>query len=318
MRSDDLDELNRPYPPGGPRPERRLGKALGVATPSISELHDAIEADLDETVYGIGWWAPHPGTSRRIFISDHLIQCVASIPRNLAEARLHLLEALDCWERESRFLADAASLSRDRQLEVKLPPRVKPADDLPHALASLHVVGFFRAILGALDCLGASIVGVLALPIRILKADLADARASLAKIKKESSPGAQLQTAFAATLSALVLDAGPTGWLEWTMASRHMLLHRARRIQFTQLRPHSTIFWPDHRLVIRAESIQHLPRDPNLSDIEVLLNRDRKDLVLTERAERTLNGVLSSTVKLVDGTARELINAWQQRKSAPA
>jgi hypothetical protein len=71
-----------------------------------------------------------------------------------------------------------------------------------------------------------------------------------------------------------------------------MLVHRARRLEFTQLRPYTTIFGPDGHPVIRLESLQPLSRDPQLSDIEALLKRDRKQLVLTEQAERTLNGVL--------------------------
>src|SRR5262245_3129144 len=104
MRPDDVDRLRQAYPREG-RPERRLAEALGVRLPAVAELHDEIASDLDEHLYGIGWWAPHPGTSRRILISDHLIQCAASIPRNMVEARLHLLEVLDYWERESDFVA---------------------------------------------------------------------------------------------------------------------------------------------------------------------------------------------------------------------
>jgi hypothetical protein len=317
MRRGDLDRLNRPYPAQG-RPERRLGEALGVALPAVADLHDAISADLDERIYGIGWWAPHPGTSRRIIISDHLVQCVASIPRNLVEARLHLLEALDYWERESDFVANAGSLDQDGRLQLRLPPRVKPLDDLPHAMASLHVAGFFRAVIAALDCLGAVIVGVLALPIRILTADLRTARHELRRIDGGSGPGADLQATFCGTLDALAADVGPPGWLGWTMAFRHMLVHRARRLQFTQLRPRPLIFGPDGRPVIRIEALQHLSRDPRLSDIEALLRRGRNDLVLSERAETTLDAVLRSTERLVDGATGHLLEVWRRRRAAPA
>jgi len=289
-----------------------------VPLPAVANLHDAVAADLDERVYGVGWWAPHPGTSRRILISDHLIQCVASIPRNLVEARLHLLEAFDCWQRESDFVADAASLGRDGRLQIRLPSRVKPADDLPHALASLHVAGFFRAVIAALDCLGASVVGVLALPVRILRADLRMSQAALARVEAGSSRGAALQTAVAAALEGLAGEVGPIGWLDWTLAFRHMLVHRARRLQFTQLRPRDPlILGPDGRQVLRVEALQHLSRDPGLSDVEALLGRGRQNLVLTERAEATLDGVLRSTLRLVDGTAGHLLEAWRQRRADP-
>src|SRR5207245_10122775 len=57
-------------------------------------------------------------TSRRILISDHLYNCVRSVESNLIEARLHLIEAIDFWERESDFHARAVSITRDGNLEV--------------------------------------------------------------------------------------------------------------------------------------------------------------------------------------------------------
>jgi hypothetical protein len=317
MRTEDLNQLEEPYRSSGLQPEQRLAQALGLVLPSVADLFKAIDADRDVQIYGIGWWAPHPGTSRRILISDHLIQCVASIPKNLTEAKLHLLESSDYWQRESNFLSNGAGV--DRRGKVILPPRLKPADDLPHAMASLHVAGFFRAILAALDCLGTAIIGTLGLPTSIIKGDLAVARSLLARTKNGSSClGASVQADFSATLDGLVADAGPDGWLEWTMAFRHMLVHRARRLEFSQLRPHPTIFGPDGNPIIRVESIHHLSRDPQLSDIEALLNRQPRDLVLNERAERTLMGVLSSIVKLVDGTARHLLGVWEKRRANPA
>jgi hypothetical protein len=56
-------------------------------------------------------------------------------------------------------------------------------------MTQLHRVGFFRAIAGALDCIGAAVVGVAALPTSILRADLAKARAELSKISNPRTSG---------------------------------------------------------------------------------------------------------------------------------
>jgi hypothetical protein len=91
MRREDIEKLGVPYPESGVLDER-FGNALGVTPSAVRELQREVFGDFDEKVGGVGWWAPHPGTSRRILISDHLLQCIASIETNLVEARLHLLE----------------------------------------------------------------------------------------------------------------------------------------------------------------------------------------------------------------------------------
>ncbi len=83
MRDEDLGPLRQPYANAAVPPGRRLADALTVGLPTLHELRDAIASDLDPAHFGIGWWAPHPGTSRRILISDHLVQCVGTVSRNL-------------------------------------------------------------------------------------------------------------------------------------------------------------------------------------------------------------------------------------------
>jgi hypothetical protein len=79
MRDVDLESLRQVYADPSVPPERRLAASLGVDTPAVDALCGEIANDLDETTYGIGWWAPEPDTSRRILISDHLIQCTEGI-----------------------------------------------------------------------------------------------------------------------------------------------------------------------------------------------------------------------------------------------
>lgn len=317
MRQADLDHLSQPYSGNDERPERRLAQALGVNLPAVAALHDAIAGDLDEHIYGIGWWAPYPGTSRRILISDYLVQCVQSIEKNFIEARLHFLDGVDAWDREQDFLADAVQRSERGRPRLNLPRRQRATDDLPHAMANLHAAGLFRAVNAALDCLGTAIVGVLALPVRILFADLDHAQAALEGAREEASDGEALQVRFRERFRTLVEGAGPPEWLRWTIRFRNTLVHRARRLQFTQLRSTSTLYGADGAPIVRLEAVPHLPRDPELSDVEAMLSRASGALVLEEHAETTLGGILGSAVKLVEGGAAELLTCWAIRRASP-
>jgi len=161
MKAADIERFRRTYPTEEPT-EGRLARALHVDVPVWRELGNEILADLDERTFGVRWWAPHPGTSRRILISDHSTVCVVW-SRNLIEARLHLIEAADFWERESDFHARAVSVTTEGRIKVQLPERTCALDELTPAMSILHTVGFIRAVAGALDCFGASVVGVVAL-----------------------------------------------------------------------------------------------------------------------------------------------------------
>ena len=97
----------RPYTP------RTNGKAERFIQTALREWAYArpYYTSTDRARLLLGWWAPYPGTSRRILISDHLYNCVRSVETNLVEARLHLIEAMDFWERESDFHARAVSMN---------------------------------------------------------------------------------------------------------------------------------------------------------------------------------------------------------------
>ena len=99
-------------------------------------------------------------------------------------------------------------VKHDRQgrPSVKMPERNKPADDLPHLMAALHIAGFFRAVGSALDCLGGAIIGVLALPASILKADIDKAMSSLDRVKNPVTDGERVQIAFRTELATPYCD----------------------------------------------------------------------------------------------------------------
>lgn len=320
MRAVDVKRLSDPFEEGADR-ANEAAAMLGVAVPRWNELRDSILEDLRVTSpYGISWWAPHPGASRRILISDQLYACASSLGDNLLEAALHQLEYLDYAERHSDRFADCLSFVYGEPA-IKAPPPRDPLEELGLQMVRMHYAGVVRALSSALDCLAAVIVGVVALPTSILKADLGKVRELLRRTNPtEQNAGQKRQTQFADRLETLIGEAGPKGWLDWTLHFRNMLVHRGRRIEIGQFVPRTPVLLgPDGRPIPRVRVVTHLPRDPGRSDVEVFLDPDQPGSpVLTEDAEQTLTGLLSSTVELAERTAVELLDLWKWRRDNPS
>ncbi len=156
MRASDVARLSQPFPEGAD-PAFAAASALGVAVPRWDELESAILGDLrGQPPYGVSWWAPHPGTSRRILISDQLYACAYSASDNLIEAALHWLEFLDFSERYSDRFANVLSF-RNGEPVITSPRPQSPMQQLGLQTMRLHVGGVVRALSSALDCLAASV-----------------------------------------------------------------------------------------------------------------------------------------------------------------
>jgi hypothetical protein len=158
-------------------------------------------------------------------------------------------------------------------------------------------------------------IGAAALPMSILTADFDRARAKLAKINGSANTGAHRQAQLAAQLEAAVFAAGPPGWLDWTLDFRNMLVHRGRRLELGQFLPvEPVLFGPDGQP--RARHVSHLPRDPGRSDVEVFLGTPW-NMVLHEEGQRTLQGLMNSTARLVETMATHLNDLWRWRRDNP-
>ena len=152
MRPADIARLSQPYPDGDDRSTTEAARALDVQTPNWEALERRIFNDFTtDQPYGIGWWAPHPGTSRRILISDQLYACTTSVSTNLIEAGVHWLELLDAVDREDTFQANVIQIV-DGQPQICARPRMTPLESLGPDMVRLHEVGIARALSGALDC----------------------------------------------------------------------------------------------------------------------------------------------------------------------
>lgn len=318
MRAADLARLNEPYPENTEPTEADARAAVGVNLQRWTSLENEILADfVEEQPYGIGWWAPNPGTSRRILIADQLACCLASVGGNITEAALHWLEYLDASDRDNAHLAHAVKMLPGGP--VIDPPRpCCPSEQLAPDLIRIHQAGLIRAVASALDCLAGVVIGVAALPQNILKADFKQARTVLSRIDGAASIGAKAQAEFAMRLESAIAAAGPQGWLDWTLDLRNMLVHRGRRIELGQYLPITPVLLgPDGNSAPRAHRVSHLPRDPGRSDIEVFIDTPW-NMVLHEEGTGTLQGIMNSTGLLLEAAAEHLLDLWRWRRAHPA
>ncbi len=308
MRTLDLQSLQQRYPEGTNPTEFDALKALGIELPGWATLEEQIYNDLVETVpYGIGWWTPEPGTKRRILISDQLYACAISVTQNMTESALHWLEFQDASERDRNSYLDSVRIANGRLTDADRRP-ADPHEQLIPAIAGIHRVGLVRALASALDCLAGVIIGVAALPVNILRADFQRTRRALADPSLT-----QTQKDFASNLDGKIVAAGPTGWLDWTLDYRNMVVHRGRRLELGQRIP-GRVYKPDG--VPSARRVTQIPRDPARSEVQVFLDSPQA-LSLTEEEEATLSGLLDSTTSLLEATARDLFKLWRWRKQNP-
>lgn len=314
MHKEDVKNLEKPY---DKLPDKlidnRFDSAIGADIPSAGKLIEEIFNDFDTDSFGISWWTSLP-TEERILISDYLFQCVNGIGTNLVEAKLHYLEWLDTRKRNNEKIADAISrnLSGDFNFELSSPK--SPLDELYQKLEELHICGFFRAIGSILDCLGATIIGVLALPKDLRKASINNAKEALKKIK--DSGVSNLQTDFFDFYEEVKKSCEAEDWLEWTDQYRNMYVHRGRRTTYYGVVPRKIQLLDfEGQPNLRAESTMHLAKYPDRSDVEAFIKS--KDINLSEDAEITLSGIFNSCRNLNENICERLLNIWQQRRSNP-
>lgn len=315
MRKYDLKRLQTPYtsPPDDPD---RFARAIGADIPSLRRLEALVFDDLSETSWGVSWWLGYAlGEKARIAISDYLVVSCQSVIDNLGEARLHLMELADVDEREDHFMRDVLDVGADGRLRgMKSPPRTCAEDDLWHELGELHVAGALRGLASTLDCLAAVLVGVLALDVKIKKASFSDPKV-LKGLDISANP---VHVKHAHRIRRAIERAGPDGWIDWALAYRHMLLHRARRFVGKKVEPRGAALWRgDGGIVALARVVRHLAVDPESSDIEALVSNANVP-VLGEPANETLEGVFHSTLGACRDIGEVLVDVWKERKANPA
>lgn len=309
MRREDLKGFETPYP-SNPKIEidRRFHSSLGADVPSANLLTTEIWNDLDARTFGVSWWTLPD--EERILISDYLYQCAYGIETNLTEAKLHYLEWLDARDRQNARIADVVQFNAFDEPDVKMPPTTAPIDDLPNALEALHICGFFRAIGSSLDCLGAAIIGVLALNTGLRRSDIGTAERALA------AATADPQKDFLTFYNDAKSRVGVKDWLLWTTQYRNMLIHRGRLIvQHQLIQRKNPLLDSKGKTIIRTDATTHLSRFPDKSDVETWLKPPPR--VLNEDADITLQGIFKSCRDFEEVVSQHLVKIWKERRTNP-
>lgn len=316
MRREDIKKLSEPYTHEKGNLDRRFNSAVGADIPSAHKLAEEIFSDIDPNVLGIGWWQ---GTSaeERILIGDYLYQCVNGIETNMVEAKLHFMEWASALEEDNKLIADVIKRKPDGDYGVKMPPSKSALDDLPARLLNLHACGFLRAIGSSLDCLGAAIIGVLALPTSLRRSDITRAIKALPKTNPSNDPGIQIQTEFKSFFEDVKRSCGTRDWLEWADQYRNMYVHRGRRTTHHQIIPRKNrLYDAQDNWIPRADTAIHLAKYPDRTDIEAFIKSS--DINLDEDAETTLSGIFGSCRNLNEIVCERLVSIWIERRGNPS
>jgi len=320
MKQEDIERLQAPYASGDQKErQREYCGCLGIRITETDLLGKALLSTLDAKNKG------HPQCSsldfrRRVLASDTLLRASTSVVTNLVEAAIHALEVRGAIEREAEAKSRRMQPSGGRPFSYTPPSR--PMDDITDAMTELHIAGFFRAAAAALDCLGIAMIGALGLPTPILSGSMGAAlnagnkmRADVAKGRLASTAGTNLQLAAVSHCGQALSDSGPDDWHGWTKQMRHMYAHRPRRLVLSQVTPQPlSLVQSSGYPYLRSSQDYLLPRDPSRCDIDVLVDAGTPErLVLSETAETTIRGVLSSLTKACESIARGLRRVWAVR-----
>lgn len=311
MLDDDLQRFLAPAAlEDAARASDHFDRCAGVELPALESLQREIFSDLDTTTFGVRWWSDFLPTRERILIADHLVQCPTAVVHNLVEANLHFVEAKAAWAEHSQRTARALDASG----RFALPPYERAADMLCERHASMHVAGTFRAAGSALDCLAATIIGVLPLPLPIVRADFSQAFDWLRGLRSRAAERTDRQRAFCTLLEGWIADVGPHGWLTWIDEYRNMLVHRPRRVELYMVRPEVVLVDAKGRPIPRVDSIPVLAGEPGISDVEAIRG---KRFSLSEDGRRTLRAMLESVHDLCRLVGEYLLNLWVGRRESP-
>lgn len=310
---DDLwaRRLGEPYPmDAAGSPDEWFGDRLSLELANVRRLAHRLIADLQRGRSGF-LWLQCDDIEIRALISDYIFQCVSTIETNLIEAKLHQISFEEEAHKASELMAGTASLI-DGKIVAKVPRPRSALDHLPDRLATLHLAGFFRAIGSCLDCLGSAVIGILALPVNLLRGGFSSAQAAIDKHEVRWLPG--LKT----TLDEVIAAQGPPGWLDWALDYRNMLVHRGRRLQINESIVSSRLYGPDGSPLLRTRIRTLLAYDPDASDIEVFRSlANGRSPVLGEEAIDTLRGTLKGTQTLCGVMAEQLYKAIERRADNP-
>lgn len=285
------------------------------ARDEVKALSKDIFEDLDVTEGGIGWWAGHGlPVETRCGLSDYLIDAVDGIAGHLGLADYYLQEY-----KKARASGDFKLRNAQR--------RGGPAyaDEESSLRLEALTYSFINAGSSVLDTLAAAVIGVAALGLPLVKADLrpfkpfsVDPKYPLTNrdFRKPTtlhldSAGRDLQLGLVRTFRSCVLDAGPRGWDTWLDQKRNQLAHRGTRLRM-EAHPRLGRGLDTGRFIC-------LDRDPDLTTVQSFQDDSStvEAMFLLEDAGTTMTGLLKSLNTAVIGTVIAVRSLWTTRREQP-
>jgi hypothetical protein len=268
--------------------------SIGIQSDRLRALEDRLEEDFRAADGGYASLRELPMLQRAV-VSDQVLVGSQGVIRNLTEARLHEQDINDLLADGVRF-AEATPTAHEHGARV-----------------DLSFVGFFRGIGSALDCMAATAIGVLRLPLSIR-------RASFPRLLSLDEGTARREPAWRELKDLLSTHADdPPGWLRWTLEMRHALMHRPRLMSLLVQRE-----TPESRLWIPASAAKmllrerlrfdpHFRRRPWLPDMQHLADQQLGGLpeaVFGEKAAQTVRGCYEASNRLIEDLAAFLLDKW--------
>lgn len=324
VRAEDERALSDPLPDGrGTDVEEEIARRLGVYCPNVASLEDEIHGDLaDGPPFGIRWWRESSGgdRARRILLAGHLCACVRTLVYHLTAARLSWSDFVEARDEENAVFGQLAEVKEDGMVRFSRAESPVKSLDFAEMRARLREDGIVLSLHSALDCLAAVAAIVASLPVDARTASFPGVRKRLQEIASKSRRERELERLQAMTskhLEAAIQCAGPVDWIEWLRGYRNMMVHRGRPQAHASLRPASGIVRPDGTPA-RWKTVAHLPKYPELSDVETLLVSARFGECLWQGdSHAVLRRLIERVTTIVDRTAGTLLDVWQRRRACP-
>lgn len=282
-------------------------KAIATSTELASLLND----DLDTGRGGCTWWHGYGlDDTTHTEVMDYLLGLVSAVQANLKSAASHLKDVTEYRFADDRWIRDQVNRSSTLHRWG--------ADARREARIDAHTVGVLRAAGSILDNVAGVVIGIGAFNADLQRAALgllqpltigpdypgSQVRRNLRLPTTAVDPTDKKGMLLRATRSSL-LHAGPDGWLDWTLWSRHTLVHRAARLKIILFLPDGTLGRP-------------LPRQPDHSEAHsIRVTTNPTELLLSEDALVTLAGVIDSVNTAVVGTFLACIELWRYRRLHP-
>ncbi|WP_162943671.1 hypothetical protein [Arthrobacter celericrescens] len=288
-------------------------KAIG----EVEALSKSVVSDLDESAGGIGWWSGYGLQAETMAgLSDYLIDAIRGVGRALGMADFTLHDYAQ--ERES---ADSKMRTRMKNNRGDFLARGtdKPADEASRLHLQSCVYSFLNLGCSVLDTLAGTVIGIAALKLPLVKADLAKftpfSKApeypSAQRIRNTLHPHAEAQAfqlGLIRSFRTSVMDAGPEGWYVWLDHKRNQLAHRGPRLQISAFVPVE----PGPRVIL-------LEREPDKTTIQGFQGDkpNVESIYLLEDELTTMKGLLKSLNAATIGTTLAARSAWDQRRENP-